>query len=83
MAKRSLSSGLKQAGLDQSQIAFNLGVNKSTISREVSRYKGQRGWRPEQVALRLALEGGLQISHETVHRHIYADKKNRGDLHQH
>ncbi|WP_319589186.1 hypothetical protein [uncultured Desulfobulbus sp.] len=38
---------------------------------------------PEQVAHRLALEGGLPISHETVYRHIYADKKNGGDLHQH
>ncbi len=113
--------GLKQAGLDQSQIAIYLGVNKSTISRELSRNKGQRGWRPkqaqsfrderkrsslngnrisshewadverlvradfspEQVEHRLALEGGLRISHETVYRHIYADKKNGGDLHQH
>lgn len=113
--------GLKQAGLDQSQIALYLGVNKSTISRELSRNKGQRGWRPkqaqsfrderkrsclngkrislhewadverlvradfspEQIEHRLALEGGLRISHETVYRHIYADKKNGGDLHQH
>ena len=28
--------GLKQAGLDQSQIALYLGVNKSTISRELN-----------------------------------------------
>lgn len=41
--------GLKQAGLDQSQIALYLGVNKSTISRELSRNKGQRGWRPKQA----------------------------------
>ncbi len=41
--------GLKQAGLDQSQIAFHLGVNKSTISRELSRNRGQRGWRPKQA----------------------------------
>ena len=41
--------GLKQAGLDQSQIAFHLGGNKSTISRELSRYRGQRGWRPKQA----------------------------------
>ena len=113
--------GLKQAGLDQSQIAIYLGVNKSTISRELSRNKGQRGWRPkqaqsfrderkrsslngkrislhewadverlvradfspEQVEHRLALEGGLRISHETVYRYIYADKRNGGDLHQH
>lgn len=96
--------GLKQAGLDQSQIAINLGVNKSTISRELSRNKGQRGWRPkqaqsfrderkrsclngkrislhewaeverlvradfspEQVAHRLALEGGFSVINRVV-----------------
>ncbi len=41
--------GLKQAGLDQSQIAFRLGVNKSTILRELSRNRGQCGWRPKQA----------------------------------
>jgi len=41
--------GLKQAGLNQSQIAEKLGVNKSTISREFNRNKGLRGWRPKQA----------------------------------
>ena len=40
---------LEQAGLDQSQFAFNFGVNKSTISRNLSRNKGQRGRRPKQA----------------------------------
>ncbi len=38
-------SGLKKAGLKQSQIAGEVGVDKSTISRELRRNKGQRGWR--------------------------------------
>lgn len=38
---------------------------------------------PEQAANRLELEGGLQISHEIIYQHIYADKRNGGDLHQH
>lgn len=113
--------GLKQAGLDQTQIAQKMGVDKSTISREFSRNQGQRGWRPkqaqvlrderkqacrngrqfastewaeverlvrgdlspEQTASRLALEGALQISHETIYRYIYADKREGGDLHRH
>ncbi len=37
--------------------------------------------RAQQVEHSLALEGGLRISHETVYRHIYADKKTGGDLH--
>lgn len=38
---------------------------------------------PEQVANRLELEGGFQISHEIIYQHIYADKQNGGELHQH
>ena len=42
-------SGLKKAGLKQSQIADEVGVHKSTISRELRRNKGLRGWRPKQA----------------------------------
>lgn len=42
-------SGLSKAGWNQTQIADEIGVNKSTISREFSRNKGQRGWRPKQA----------------------------------
>lgn len=111
-------SGLKKAGLNQSQIADELVVHKSTISREFRRNKGRRGWHPkqaqelrderrkncanaqrhsllewteverlirqdmspEQASQRLALEGGLQISHESIYLHIYADKRRGGDL---
>jgi len=113
--------GLKQAGLDQTQIAQKVGVDKSTISREFRRNKGGRGWRPkqaqslrderkraslngkrfssdewaeverliradlspEQAADRLALEGRLQISHEAIYRHIYAGRRDGGDVCQH
>ena len=114
-------SGLKKAGLNQSQIADELVVHKSTISREFRRNKGRRGWHPkqaqelrderqkncanaqrhsllewteverlirqdmspEQASQRLALEGGLQISHESIYLHIYADKRRGGDLWRH
>ncbi len=42
-------SGLLKAGLKQTKIAAGLGVNKGTISRELKRNAGKRGWRPEQV----------------------------------
>ena len=42
-------SGLRKAGLKQAQIAGEVGVDKSTISRELRRNKGQRGWRPKQA----------------------------------
>lgn len=111
-------SGLKKAGWKQARIAAEVGVDKSTISRELKRNKGDRGWRPkqaqrlrderrqgcvngkrfssgdwaeverlilqdlspEQAAERLELEGALQISHESIYRHIYADKRAGGDL---
>ena len=113
--------GLKQAGLNQTWIAQKIGVDKSTISREFRRNKGQRGWRPkqaqslrderkqactngkcfswdewaeverliradlspEQAANRLELEGELQISHEAIYQHVYADKRDGGDLCRH
>lgn len=42
-------SGLKKAGWKQTQIAVEVGVDKSTISRELKRNKGERGWRPLQA----------------------------------
>ena len=38
---------------------------------------------PDQAAARLALEGGLQISHETIYRYIYADQGRGGELWRH
>lgn len=114
-------SGLMKAGRSQSQIADEVGVHKATISRELRRNRGQRGWRPkqaqamrdtrratcinakrfgapdwekvepllrqdyspEQTAARLALEGELTISPETIYRYIYSDKRAGGDLWRH
>jgi IS30 family transposase len=43
-------SALVKEGLTQSQIAANLSRNKSTISREITRNSGFRGYRPRQVS---------------------------------
>ena len=40
---------LKKTGHNQCKIALLLGVHKSTISRELRRNKGQRGYRPKQA----------------------------------
>lgn len=40
-------------------------------------------WSPEQVAGRLALKGILSISHETIYRHVWRDKKAGGQLYKH
>jgi IS30 family transposase len=44
--------GLLKAELAQTDIALIVGVHKSTISREVRRNKGQRGYRPRQAQIK-------------------------------
>jgi len=107
-------SALLKEGLTQSQIAANLSRNKSTISREITRNSGFRGYRPRQASF-LAEDRSLNshnarqiessdwlsvksylkvqwspeqiaaevpISHETIYRHIYADKALGGVLYR-
>jgi IS30 family transposase len=40
---------MKQAGKQQNQMAAALGVSPSTISRELARNTGLRGYRPKQA----------------------------------
>ena len=40
---------MKQAGKKQNKIAAELGVHPSTVSRELSRNTGMRGYRPKQA----------------------------------
>jgi IS30 family transposase len=101
-------------GKTQSQIATLIDRHKSTISQELARNTGNRGYRPRQACL-LAEERSLGsrnaaqinpkdwgkavdcllaqwspvqianqvgISHETIYRHVYADKAAGGNLYQ-
>jgi transposase, IS30 family len=43
----------------------------------------RRRWSPEQIAGRLDLEPGLSISHETIYRHVWRDKRAGGSLYTH
>lgn len=54
-------SALRKEGLSQQAIALNIGVHPSTISRELRRNKGLRGYRPAQ-AQRKAIERHRQKS---------------------
>jgi transposase, IS30 family len=40
-------------------------------------------WSPEQISGRLAKEASLSISHETIYRHVWRDKKAGGRLYTH
>ncbi|MBI9043449.1 MAG: IS30 family transposase [Anaerolineaceae bacterium] len=109
---------LLKMGHRQNQIAECLCVHKSTISREIRRNQGLRGyrpkqahelamsrrnkarkritastwkmveeriqeeWSPEQISGRLKKEG-IQISHEHIYQHIYANKRIGGNLWNH
>ena len=42
-------SALRKAGFNQSEIANQIEVNKSTVSRELRRNRGKRGYRPKQA----------------------------------
>jgi len=43
---------LMKAGLNQTQVALTLGRSKSTISREIERNSGLKGYRPKQATLK-------------------------------
>lgn len=106
---------LKKAGHKQSEIARLINRSPGTISRELARNRGLRGYRPQQ-AQRLAearaansrnapqisadvwteaqarlrlqhspeqIAAQLPVSHETLYRRVYADKREGGDLWQH
>jgi IS30 family transposase len=105
-------------GLSQNQISKDLEVSQSTISRELSRNSGKRGyrynqahnkamsrkigkanarkmntelflfveslllnfqWSPEQISDYLQ-KSDISISHETIYKHIWNDKRNGGSL---
>lgn len=119
--KRYQIRALLKAGFSQSKMAFFLKVHKATISREIRRNYGNKGYRPrqahekamarryaaakrikmtpamielithyirqdfspEQVSGHLMREHKLSISHETIYKHIWNDKRNGGSLYQH
>jgi IS30 family transposase len=120
--KRCQIKALLKRGFSQKEIAEDLGVHQSTISREIARNSGGRGyrhkqaqekteerrrekskqrrkmkpdisffveskirefqWSPDQIRGHLALQN-VFISHETIYKYIWQDKKKGGDLYKH
>ena len=119
--KRYQIRALLKAGFSQSEMAFYLKVHKSTISREIRRNRGHKGYRPrqahekamarryaaakrikmtpamielithhicqdfspEKVSGHLARKHALSISHETIYKHIWSNKRTGGTLYKH
>lgn len=119
--KRHTMETLLRKGENPASVARDLGVHRSTISRELSRNgmtpasyhhnaaerranKEKRGknstkvnpavwpyverklrqqWSPEQISQHFKQTPDFQqVSHETIYRYIYEDKKAGGDLHK-
>jgi len=62
---------MRQAGKKQDEIASQLGVHSSTISRELARNTGQRGYRPKQAQQktlhrRLTARKAIKMTPETI-----------------
>ena len=105
---------LMKDGKTQTQISQLMKRHKSTISRELARNTGNRGYRPKQACLLaqkrsqgsrnatqitstdwgktvdcllekwspVQIANQVGISHETIYRHVYADKAAGGSLYQ-
>lgn len=111
---------LKKSNISQQAIARLIGVSQSSVSRELSRNVGLRGyrhnqahqkaeqrrratakphkmsaelideiedklyvkWSPEQISGWLLINQGIEISHESIYRHVWADKAANGDLYK-
>lgn len=43
---------LQREGFNQAEIAVKIGRSPSTLSRELRRNRGERGWRPRQAQLK-------------------------------
>ncbi len=110
---------LNKSGFSQQAIGDCVGVSQPTISRELKRNTGERGyrhqqaqrkscerrrkaccatkmtpavvtvvgqklqlfWSPEQISGWFMEEREQCLSHESIYRHVWADKKSGGDLH--
>ncbi|MDP0588104.1 MAG: IS30 family transposase [Candidatus Endonucleobacter bathymodioli] len=119
--QRCQTSALKNSGCTQREVAKIIGVSQPTVSRELARNTGDRGyrhkqaqakdiqrrqtavkptkmtpamiivieaklrieWSPEQVSGWLLDDQEKLISHETIYRHIWADKQAGGDIYTH
>jgi|TARA_Y100000031_G_C8163451_1_gene358179 IS30 family transposase len=63
---------LKKTGISQQEIADNIGVSQSAISRELQRNTGQRGYRIEQAQSfcndrRLAAKKSIKLTADVIH----------------
>ncbi|MCN4143880.1 MAG: helix-turn-helix domain-containing protein [Thiohalomonas sp.] len=74
---------LNKKDFTQDDIVKEVGVHKSTISRELIDEKlSEQQWSPEQISGWLLEEKSIAITHECIYQHIWVDKRQGGDLYQ-
>jgi transposase, IS30 family len=56
-------------------------MTTSTIAL-IENYLKEEQWSPEQIAGRLKIEHGIEISHESIYSYIWEDKRNGGMLYK-
>jgi IS30 family transposase len=75
--QRYLIAALKKAGKSNKEIVVIFETSESTISRQLKRNTGRRGYRPEQVSGWIKEQHGILLSHERIYQHIWADRRRR------
>ena len=70
---------MRREGFNQASIAIALKRSKSTLSRELRRNEGDRGWRPRQAQLtateRLSARGSANVKRSSIEAWAYAKKQ--------
>ena len=61
-----------KAGFSQSAIAFEIGVHKSTISRELNRNRGKKGYRPKQAHVKAVTRRHQAVKHKKMKAQLIA-----------
>jgi len=69
-----------QRMLGNKRVAWKMDTRNSAL---VEGLLTGKQWSPEQISGRIQLEHGINISHETIYKHIWANKKKGGTLYLH
>lgn len=89
---RELKRNSRPDGCYRPAVADEMTRGRRSRSRRNQRFRGEdwglvcslleERWSPEQITGRLAREGVLRISHETIYRYVWEDRRRGGLLHR-
>lgn len=73
----------RQADNRSRQRRFRKPIKMTLQVKSLVEEKLKLQWSPEQISGRLEQEQSIDISHETIYKHIWKDKRNGGSLYKH